>query len=466
MIEQPSGGAAPRSIGAAIHPQSSPDRLLPETVRHCTALFIAAPASGQGKTTVTAALARWHRRQGRRVRVFKSGPDFLDPMILEHASGAPVHSLDLWLGGESHCQALLYQAAGEADVILIEGVMGLHDGMPSSADLAARFGIPVLAVIDASAMAQTFGAIALGLASYRGDLTFSGVLANRVGSATHAEMLRESLPTGLTWFGALPRDEGLRLPSRHLGLIPASEITDLEARIERAADTIVPPAAQMNAAVALLPVAAAPIPPLLAGVRVAIARDAAFSFIYPANLDTLRALGAEPVFFSPLRDTALPACDAVWLPGGYPELHLTSLAANRGMKSALRAHVAAGRSLWAECGGMLYLLERLINGEGQDAEMVGLLSGEARLQPKLTGLGMHEAVLPEGRLRGHAFHYSTLLTPLEPLTHTVPLRSGRKGEAVYRLGRITASYFHAYFPSDPAAVAALLAPARAQREAA
>ena len=161
--------------------------------RSCPAVLIAAPASGQGKTTVTAALARHHARQGRRVRVFKCGPDFLDPMILERASGAPVDSLDLWLVGEEECRRRLWQAAGEADLILIEGVMGLFDGSPSAADLARRFGVPVLAVIDGTAMAQTFAAIAHGLSSFQRDLPFAGVLANRVGSARHGEILRDSL---------------------------------------------------------------------------------------------------------------------------------------------------------------------------------------------------------------------------------------------------------------------------------
>ncbi|MDP2266538.1 MAG: cobyrinate a,c-diamide synthase, partial [Thiobacillus sp.] len=154
--------------------------------RHCPALFVSAPASGQGKTTVTAALARRYRDRGLCVRVFKTGPDFLDPMILERASGNPVYQLDLWMGGAAHCRQLLYDAAGDADLILIEGVMGLFDGNPSSADLAREFGIPILAVIDASAMAQTFGAVAHGLATYRAGLPFAGVLANRVGSAAHA----------------------------------------------------------------------------------------------------------------------------------------------------------------------------------------------------------------------------------------------------------------------------------------
>src|SRR5207245_10378482 len=207
----------------------------PPQAMHCPALLVGAPASGQGTTTACAALARWHRDQGRRVRVFKTGPDFLDPMVLERASGQPVHQLDLWMGGEAHCRTLLYRAASEADLILVEGVMGLHDGTPSSADLALRFGLPVLAVIDGSAMAQTFGAIAHGLATYRPGLRLAGVLATRVGSATPATMLRESLAAGMAWFGALPREEAYALPSRHLGLVQAGEVADLDQRIERAA---------------------------------------------------------------------------------------------------------------------------------------------------------------------------------------------------------------------------------------
>ena len=190
----------------------------------CPALLIAAPASGQGKTTVTAALARLHARQGKRVRVFKCGPDFLDPMILARASGAPVYQLDLWMVGEAESRRLLWEAAGEADLILIEGVMGLFDGTPSAADLARHFGVPVLAVIDGSAMAQTFGAMAHGLATFQADLPFSGVLGNRVGSVRHGEILRDALPASIRWYGALPRSAEVGLPSRHLGLVQAGEL--------------------------------------------------------------------------------------------------------------------------------------------------------------------------------------------------------------------------------------------------
>lgn len=427
-------------------------------------MLIAAPASGQGKTSVTAALARLHTRAGRRVRVFKTGPDFLDPMVLAHACGSPVQQLDLWMGGQAHCQALLHQAAQEADLILVEGVMGLHDGEPSSADLALRFNLPVLAVIDGSAMAQTFGALALGLAQYQPGLRLAGVIANRVAGAGHARLLRDSLPPHLAWWGALPRDEAMALPERHLGLVPAAELADLDARIEHAAQAL----AAGSEAAGLLPPSIDFMPPsvdlsrqadaALHGVRIAIARDAAFCFLYPANLDVLRAAGAELLFFSPLADTALPPCDAVWLPGGYPELHLQALAANTPMHRALHAHHAAGRPLLAECGGLLYLLAGLADVHGQRQPMAGLLPGEAAMQPRLAAIGLHEAALPEGTLRGHSFHYSRLATPLAPLLHTRPARAGRSAEAVYRQGRLTASYFHAYFPSNPVAACALLRP--------
>ncbi len=428
----------------------------------CAALLVTAPASGQGKTSVTAALARLHVQKGRRVRVFKTGPDFLDPMVLARASGQPVHQLDLWMGGEAHCQALLHEAACEVDLILVEGVMGLHDGTPSSADLALRFDLPVLAVIDGSAMAQTFGAVALGLASYRPGVTMAGVLANRVAGASHAALLRESLPPALNlrWWGALPRDAQYALPERHLGLVPASELVDLDTRLDRAAAALGPEAADMPPPVMF---AAPDVPPAsigqpLHGVRVAVARDAAFSFIYPANLAQLQQLGASLHFFSPLADTALPACDAVWLPGGYPELHLDALSVNHALAADLRAHVAAGRPLLAECGGLLYLLDSLTDVQGRRAPMLGLMAGHAQMQPRLANIGMQEALLPEGALRGHSFHYSRLDTPMQPLCATQPARAGRSGEAVYRQGRLTASYFHAYFPSNPGAIAGLFSP--------
>lgn len=426
------------------------------TVRHCPALFIAAPASGQGKTTITAALARMHARLGRRVRVFKSGPDFLDPQIHAVASGAPVYNADLGMCGEADIAHRLYLAAGEADVILVEGVMGLYDGKPSGADIACRFGLPVMAVIDARAMAQTFGAIAHGLATFRPGLPFAGVLANHVGSARHADMLREALPAGMRFFGAVMRDAEAALPERHLGLMQAAEIEDLDARLNRLADSLAQTgAAELPATVAFVDQRPAVVEPALAGRTVAVARDAAYGFIYPANLDTLSELGARLCFFSPLAGDALPACDAVWLPGGYPELHGEVLGASQAFWASLRAHVDAGKPVLAECGGMMSLFECVVDKAGVEHRFGGLLPGRSVMQKRLAALGMQEVELPEGRLTGHTFHYSKSETPLPALVRA-RTPDGREGEAVYRSGRLTASYVHFYFPSNPLAVARLL----------
>ncbi|MCL7462515.1 cobyrinate a,c-diamide synthase [Pseudomonas sp. NW5] len=431
----------------------------PSQTRRCPALLIAAPASGQGKTTVTAALARHYRNQGLRVRVFKCGPDFLDPMILERACGAPVYPLDLWMVGEEECRRRLWQAAGEADLLLIEGVMGLFDGSPSAADLARRFGVPVLAVIDGSAMAQTFAAIAHGLASYQADLPFAGVLANRVGSTRHGEILKTSLAGAQHWFGALPREAAISLPSRHLGLVQAGELADLEARLEAAAallaqsiEAALPPAVDFE------PAAPLDCPRLLEGVRIGVARDAAFAFVYPANLDLLRELGAQLHFFSPLVDHQLPEVDSLYLPGGYPELHLAALERNHGMREAIRAHHVQGKPILAECGGMLYLLESLSDVAGQRGQMLGLLPGEAQMQPKLVTLAMQAVSLPEGVLRGHSYHHSQMSCPLTPVSFGECPNYRRTREPLYQVGRLTASYVHFYLPSAPRAAAALLAP--------
>jgi cobyrinic acid a,c-diamide synthase len=427
--------------------------------RACPALFVSAPASNQGKTTITAALARFHSARGLVVRVFKTGPDFLDPMILERASGRPAYQLDLWMGSEEHCRALLYEAAREADLILIEGVMGLFDGTPSSADLAQLLGVPVLAVIDAESMAQTFGAITHGLASYRTGLPFYGVLANRVAGARHAELLQQGMRPEIAYLGTVMRDSAIELPDRHLGLVQAEEVSDLEERLAAAAATLkdtglsrLPPEVEF-----LAPATVQATPePVLAGVRIGVARDAAFSFLYPANLDLLRAMGAELIFFSPLTDGELPPVDSIYLPGGYPELHLPQLSANRAMAQALHRHVDSGKRLYAECGGMLYLLESLTDVKGERATMAGVLPGSAIMQPRLRGLGYQSTPCPDGvTLRGHTFHHSTMETSLVPWAHGERLYNTSPGEAIYREGTLTASYLHNYFPSNPQAAAGL-----------
>lgn len=421
----------------------------------CPAFLVAAPASGQGKTTVVAALARLHTRLGRRVRVFKCGPDFLDPQIHAMASGAPCYNVDLRMCGEEDIRWRLAAAARDADLILVEGVMGLYDGDPSAAELARLCGLPILAVINGGAMANSFGAIAYGLKHYRPGTPLDAAFANQVGSDYHAQLLERSLPPDIAWYGFLKRDAEAALPERHLGLLPAAEIDGLLQRIERMADGLATTAAaQLPPPVEFAEASPPAIVPRLRGRRIAVARDAAFCFLYPANLDCLQALGAELVFFSPLADAVLPACDAVWLPGGYPELHGPALAARRPLWDELAARVATGLPLVAECGGMMALFDALRDTDGHEFPLAGLLPGHVVMQKRLAGLGMQEVELPEGMLRGHAFHYSLVETPLTPLAHS-RRPDGRTGEAIYRHQRLTASYMHLYFPSNPDAVARL-----------
>ncbi|WP_293266049.1 cobyrinate a,c-diamide synthase [Neptunomonas sp.] len=440
-------------------------------VKLCPALFISAPASGQGKTTVTAALARLHRNAGRKVVVFKTGPDFLDPMILEIASGEPVNALDLWMVGEEQSRALLHDAATRADLILIEGVMGLFDGTPSGADLARLFGVPVLAVIDGSAMAQTFAAIAHGLATFQDTLPFSGVLANRLGSDRHAEILRDSLPESIHWYGGIKRSKDVELPSRHLGLLQSSEIGDLDERLNTAAKMIsttgaseLPPAVcftanpQTNDSVDINDALPCELKAGLAGVRIGIAKDEAFSFIYPANITLLKRLGACVVFFSPIHDDALPNVDSVYLPGGYPELFAQKLAANETMKKSIQEHANANKPLIAECGGMLYLTESLTDLNGHTELMSGVLRGKVTMQPRLTALAMQSVALPEGTLRGHTYHHSSFETEEVSDYQGLCPNYARTSEAVYRKGNLYASYIHHYFPSAVDACVALFKP--------
>ncbi len=420
------------------------------------AVLVAAMASGQGKTSVTAALARKLLRQGLRVRVFKCGPDFIDPMLLARASGAPVHTLDLWMVGVDECRRRLHDAAREADAILIEGVMGLYDGAPSAADLAREFGVPVLAVIDASAMAQTVGAVARGLRDY-GPVALAGVVANRIASEGHAAMVAGSL-RDIALLGWLPR-QARALPERHLGLVLPGEVEGLDALLDKLADEL-----HFNddawQALPLLPQSPPEwqeVAPMLAGRTVAVARDAAFCFLYPANLDLLERMGAQLRYFSPLADQPVPDdADAVFLPGGYPELHGAELAQAGHWQASIRAAHARGAPILAECGGMMAVADGLTDIEGRRWPMAGLLPGEVRMQPQLGSLGAHAMPTVQGPLRGHTFHYSVLETRAPAQEYTVRTGSGAQGEAVFHIGSLTASYFHAYFPSNPPAVAALL----------
>ncbi|MEE8380031.1 MAG: cobyrinate a,c-diamide synthase, partial [Gammaproteobacteria bacterium] len=269
-----------------------------------TALLVAAPASGQGKTAITAGLARALLQQGKKVAVFKLGPDYLDPQILAAACQQPVYQLDLWMLGQAACQQLLHRGAEKADVVLIESAMGMFDGTPCAADFAKTFNLPILLIIDASKMAQTFAAIAMGLTRFDHELNIYGIAANRVASPRHRQLITQDLPSSIPLLAILDRNADLILPSRHLGLVQAEEITDLDSRLNKLAQQIdgsgllnhwPPPS------VSFVPLAAQSEPPLLLrGQTIAIARDRAFSFIYPQNIELLQLMGAKIEYFSPL----------------------------------------------------------------------------------------------------------------------------------------------------------------------
>ncbi|NQZ10852.1 MAG: cobyrinate a,c-diamide synthase [Algicola sp.] len=444
----------------------------------CPALIMAAPASGQGKTTITAGLAAMLRRNGKVVRVFKVGPDYLDPQILKQASGQPVEPLDLWMAGENYCQQKLYDAAQVADIILIEGAMGIFDGSPSSADLAARFDIPLALVMDVKGMAQTAGAIALGLANYRDDFVVAGLIANNCGSDRHAQLIRDALlekpdqHQEMPLLATLKRDDAIKLPERHLGLVQALEITaELEQRLSAAADWIEDSPLKNILETAQKvefspPIKQASLPKGLAGKTIAIAKDVAFSFIYDANIRLLESMGATCRYFSPLTDAAMPEADALWLPGGYPELHTQKLSANESMRRSIQDFYGQGKPVLAECGGFLYCLDHLSDLDEKRHTMLGLMPGFAQMRPRGGCQGMQTAPLPEGDVRGHSHHRSLSHDTPQAIAHGVRPKHPAPGEAIYRRNGLTASYLHLFFPSNPNAICGLFNPSSVKSKAA
>jgi len=427
-------------------------------------LIIAAPRSGAGKTTVTLALLAAFRRRGVRVRAAKSGPDYIDPAFHAAASGAAVFNLDSWAMAPDLLEALLAAAAAEAELLLIEGAMGLFDGAGETpgrrgavADLAARFGLPVLLVLDVAGQAQTAAAVARGLADFAPDVRVAGVVLNRVASPRHHAMILPALAqAGMAALGALPRESALALPERHLGLVQAGEQADLGDYLSRLA-------ARAEEAFALdaILAAACPLPPLSPGVcalkppgqRLALARDNAFSFIYPHLLAGWREAGAEIVFFSPLQDEAPPSgCDACWLPGGYPELHAGRLAAAARFRAGMAAF-AARHPVHGECGGYMVLGAHLEDAEGTRHPMLGLLSHASSFARRRLSLGYRRARLlgtaalgaANTVLLGHEFHYATLIDPGDdaPLAELHDASGHALGPAGGRRGRVSGGFFHA-----------------------
>ena len=435
-------------------------------------LLISAPSSGTGKTTVMLGLLRALADDGLAVQPFKSGPDYIDPAFHRAASGRASFNLDSWAMGETLLSAVSAQAHG-ADICVAEGSMGLFDGVATrgqtgfgtSAETAARMGWPVVLVIDVSGQAQSAAATALGFRSYMPDLPFAGVILNRVASPRHERLTRLGMErAGLPVLGSLPRRGDLALPERHLGLIQAVEHPDLEAAIAGYAaflrdnvDLEAIKAAAAGIAAPATPSGALPRPPAQ---RIALAQDAAFSFTYPHLLEGWRAAGAEILPFSPLADEAPdPQADLVWLPGGYPELHAGVLAAAETFRAGLRAH-AETRPIHGECGGYMALGEALIDKSGTRHQMAGLLGLVTSYEKRKFHLGYRCAVLQAplpgyaagDALRGHEFHYSTILDqPDAPLADVFDADGNAVPETGSRRGHVTGTFFHLITAEEPQA---------------
>ena len=428
-------------------------------------IVIGAPRSGSGKTTLTMALIAAFRRRGVGVRAAKSGPDYIDPAFHAAASGAPVLNLDSWAMPPPLLARLAADAAGNADLLVIESAMGLFDGVAAppgrsgaAADLAAGLRLPVLLLLDVSGQSQTAAAVARGFAVHDPAVRIAGVVLNRVGSERHRMGAAAAIEAaGLPVLGALPRDPLLALPERHLGLVQAGEQADLPALLVRLAE-VAERCLDLDGILAAASPVVLPLPGragvlLPPGQRIALASDAAFSFVYAHLLQGWRAAGAEIVPFSPLADEAPPAdCDACWLPGGYPELHAGALAAAEGFRAGLVAF-AGTRPVHGECGGYMVLGAGLVDAAGEQHAMAGLLGHATSFAQRRMNLGYREATLRKdcsvgpagGVVRGHEFHYARVIEAGtdEPVADLRDAAGRAIGPSGGRRGRVTGTFFHA-----------------------
>ncbi len=447
-------------------------------------MLIAAPASGSGKTTVALALVAAARRRGLVVQPFKVGPDFIDPGHHTRLAGRATRTLDGWMLGAETCRASFGTAMTDADVAIVEGMMGLFDGCSadsdagSTAEIAKWLRLPVVLVIDAGAMARSAAAVVRGFRDFDRDVTIAGVVFNRVGGPGHVAILRDALAAaGLPpCLGGLPLDPALALPERHLGLYTAPEVTLAAAVLADAAERHLDVDAIMR--IAAEPGQNSEHPRMHAAreltrdATIAVARDAAFSFYYPENLDLLAAAGATLVDFSPLRDPCLPAgASGVYLGGGYPEVHARALAANAALLAALRRFATAGGLVYAECGGLMLLGDALEDEHGDVHAMAGVLPLRTRMLPQRLAIGYREVTiacdfLPAIVARGHEFHRSMVDDASVPasLARAYVVRdptTGAQAREGFVLRRTLASYVHLHFGSAPALAEGLVAAARA-----
>jgi cobyrinic acid a,c-diamide synthase len=423
-------------------------------------IVVAAVRSGAGKTTVALGLMRALARRGLAVQPFKCGPDYIDPGFHQVATGRPSFNLDGWAMNSAALRTLVGEHG--ADLSIAEGVMGLFDGVGgrgATADVAALLGWPVVLVLDVKGQTETAAAIAVGCAAWRSDVTVAGVILNRVASERHLSLIAPAFAqSGIRLFGALSNDPRLTLPERHLGLVQAEETADIDRRLDRLADVLqgsvdldaIVKAARLAKTGTATAGSAFIDPP---GQRVAVARDAAFTFMYPHLLSHWRARGAEVLPFSPLADEAPDAnADAVWLPGGYPELHAGRIAAAGRFRDGLHALAGRGAPIHGECGGYMVLGQGLVDAVGMRHAMTGLLAVETSFAERRLHLGYRAARLTAdcalGRagteILGHEFHYARVLAAGdEPLVACRDAAGAVVAEAGARRGSVSGTFFHA-----------------------
>ncbi|MBL8798220.1 MAG: cobyrinate a,c-diamide synthase [Planctomycetia bacterium] len=438
-------------------------------------LLVAGTHSGVGKTTVALALMAALRARGLTVQPFKVGPDFIDPGHHSAVCGRTSRNLDTWMLPEAAVRATFERACTDADAVVIEGVMGLFDGRGaddwrgSSADVARLLEVPVVLVVDAAAQAASVAAVVKGFAEFDPRVRVVGVICNRVAGPRHYDYLAPAIRqyTNVVPLGWLPRREDWRIPERHLGLTTIEEHPRDWAYLGRALTETVDlelllKLTQSSNRPAMTEIAT---PATQRERRVAVARDAAFCFYYPENLELLAGAGAELVFFSPLTDAALPSdTDLLYLGGGYPELHAARFSSNRPMLDSMRAYHRAGSTIYAECGGLMACCRELVDAEGRNWPMLDLLPARTVMQPRRAALGyvtlttrQHSLLGPAGTVvRGHEFHYSRL-EPLGPLHYAAELDDGRERRPDGLVaGNLYAGYAHLHFGSCPPAARTLL----------
>ena len=432
-----------------------------------SSFLISAPSSNSGKTTLTLGLLRALRERGLGVQAFKCGPDYIDTIHHTHAAGRPGLNLDTFMASDAHMRGLYAHYAARADVSVTEGVMGLFDGADkmkgSSAEIAALLGIPVILVINAQSMAYSAAPLIYGLKNFYPGIRVAGAIFNFVNAESHYRFLQDACAdAGVEALGYLPKNEALHIPSRHLGLHISAE-TDYELIIQRLAE-VIPQTVNLDR---LLEITAVTYPAVNSDIlslknqfnqpqnstqnlRITVARDEAFSFLYHQNIECLRAFG-EVKWFSPLHDKTLPDTDLLYLPGGYPELFAKQLSDNQLMLESIRSYCANGGLAYAECGGLMYLGKELVDSNGNAFGMAGVLDLATTMQRSKMTLGYRVMHWDELEIRGHEFHYSGLKEPFVqvPLAQMTNARGVPVDTQLFRVKNTFASYTHFYWADKP-----------------